>query len=108
MEIVTFAPYDQNKKALCAVLHGEIDHHTARPMRDAIDRHVLYEKPAVLEISFEDVPLMDSSGIGLILGRTETMRLLGGGVDLSHLSGELSRVIRLSGIEKIKNITLLP
>ncbi len=108
MEIVTFQPFDKKTGSLFVALHGEIDHHTARPMRDAIDRRAVSEKPNVLVLSFEDVPLMDSSGIGLILGRAETMRRLSGGVAVCGLSGELSRVVRLSGIEKVQNITLMP
>ena len=60
---------------LTARLSGEIDHHSAREMREAIDDTAQKVKPACLRLDFSQVPFMDSSGIGLVLGR---VRLLGG------------------------------
>ena len=57
---------------LTARLFGEIDHHTAREMREAVDDAAQKLKPYRLRLDFSDVPFMDSSGIGLILGRVRS------------------------------------
>ena len=54
---------------LTAFLAGEIDHHSAREMREQIDEAAQKHKPYCLRLDFSQVPFMDSSGIGLILGR---------------------------------------
>ena len=58
---------------LTARLSGEIDHHSAREMREAIDDTAQKVKPACLRLDFSQVPFMDSSGIGLVLGRVRLL-----------------------------------
>ena len=91
---------------LRAVLLGDIDHHSAARMREAIDKMLFREKPLSLILDFSSVQFMDSSGIGLILGRLEMAAELGATVRLEGLSGQLSRLVRLSGIEKMKGLTV--
>lgn len=91
---------------LRAVIIGDIDHHSAAGMRDTIDKRLFREKPLSLILDFSLVHFMDSSGIGLILGRLEVARELGAAVRLEGLSGQLSRLVRLSGIEKMKGLTV--
>ena len=59
-----------------------------------------------LIFDFSDLSFMDSSGIGLILGRSEVCSELGCRVRLLGLSGSLMKIVRLSGIEKIKNLSI--
>lgn len=106
MENVTFRTDTCRPGTLAADLHGEIDHHTAKPMREAIDREISARHPEVLTLSFRDVPLMDSSGIGLILGRAEAMKPYGT-LQIWGMTGELLRLLRLCGMEKVPNITIL-
>jgi anti-anti-sigma factor len=51
---------------------------------------------------------MDSSGIALILGRVESAGAVGAKVHLEGLSPTLFKLVRLSGIERIKNLTVSP
>lgn len=104
-EYVTF---EKNGHTLVASLRCELDHHTAKPIRTSIDARLFEERPDVLELDFSEVRFMDSSGIGLILGRAETAGARDCAVRLCGLSGELLRVVRLCGIEKMKNITIVP
>ena len=89
-------------KLLC-----EIDHHGARELREAIDGAFFKASPDVMEIDFSEVRFMDSSGIGLIIGRAELAQRLGSEIRIVSLSRTLQRIVRLSGIEKIKNITIM-
>jgi stage II sporulation protein AA (anti-sigma F factor antagonist) len=58
----------------------------------------------VVILDFSEVRFMDSSGIGLIIGRSQVAEATGSGVRLVGLSPTLMKLIRLSGIEKIKNV----
>ncbi len=94
-------------RILTAHLSGEIDHHSAKTMREEIDARLCKDKPSILILDFSSVGFMDSSGIGLIIGRSEIAEALGACVRLRGLSGTMKKVVKLSGIEKIKNITVI-
>ena len=91
---------------LTARLCCEIDHHTAKRMREHIDRALFEKKPVKLVLDFSEVGFMDSSGLGLIIGRAECAAAVGATVVLSGLSGSTERLLRVCGIEKIKNLTV--
>ena len=93
-------------QTLTARLSCEIDHHTAKRLRERIDKELFLVKPEVLDIDFLGVRFMDSSGIALIIGRVEAAGAVGARVHLSGLSPTLYKLVSLSGIEKIKNLTL--
>lgn len=99
--------FETHGGTLCCRLSCEIDHHTAKSIREAIDAEIFLRKPCVLELDFSGVPLMDSSGIGLILGRAEVAGAVGASVRLCGSQGEIARLIRLSGVERLPGITLL-
>ena len=91
---------------LSVILPSEIDHHAAKPIRERMDTKLFEYSPKVLIMDFSAVSFMDSSGIGLILGRAELCEELGCRIRLKGLSGALMKIIRLSGIEKIKNLSI--
>ena len=84
----------------------EIDHHTAKTVREEIDRAMESSHARVLALDFSGVGFMDSSGIGLILGRVSRAEELGISVRLCGLSPTLSRLVRMAGIERLKSITV--
>lgn len=86
---------------LTARLAGEIDHHTAREMREAIDDASQKLRPYRLRLDFSGVPFMDSSGVGLILGRVRLLSFWKGRVVLCGLSQSLDRMVELSGVESL-------
>ena len=91
---------------LRVLLPSEIDHHMAKPIREEVDGRLLKLIPRVLVLDFSSVSFMDSSAIGLILGRATLCEQLGCRVNLSGLSGSMMKLVRLSGIEKIKNLSI--
>ncbi len=93
-------------KKLIAEIKCELDHHSAKRIRERIDPAVFRYRPEVLVLDFTAVRFMDSSGIGLIIGRTEIASGVGATVKLTGLSETLMKLIRLSGIEKISGIAL--
>ena len=89
---------------LTARLSGEIDHHAAREMREAIDDTAQKVKPRVLRLDFSQVPFMDSSGIGLILGRYRLMQMWHGRVVLTSLPPQVEKLVELSGLNRLVTI----
>lgn len=84
----------------------EIDHHTAKYIRDKIDRELTSLRAEVLVLDFSEVRFMDSSGIGLIIGRAERAREMGSFVRVIGLSPTLMKIVRLSGLDKISNLSI--
>lgn len=91
---------------LTASLAGEIDHHLARRIREKIDAALFRSKPKRLVLDFSGVAFMDSSGIGLILGRVEAARALSAEVRLVGLSDGLLKLVRLAGLERIRGLSI--
>ena len=92
---------------LTAEILCEIDHHTAKHLRERIDRALFEQKPHLLIMDFSEVGFMDSSGLGLIIGRAECADAVGASVRVEGLSQTLSRLLRLGGLERVKNLTVV-
>ncbi len=86
---------------LSAQLLGELDHHGASEVRERIDAAVLQHRCQRLILDFSGLSFMDSSGIGLIMGRYRLMTSLGGSLQLQGANPRLETVIRLAGLEKL-------
>ena len=83
---------------LYAYLSGEIDHDAAQDLRLALDDALVSRSPRTLVLDFAGVGFMDSSGVGLILGRQRRARALGGSVRVQHAPRQLRRVLDLARI----------
>ena len=82
-------------------LCGELDHHAARSLREQIDGIVEQCNAKKLRLDFEGVPFMDSSGIGLIMGRYRAMQMVGGELHISGASQRIWSIMRLAGLERL-------
>lgn len=91
-----------DKGELTALLFGEIDHHTARDIRQLVDGDIEHYHPTKLVLDFRRVKFMDSSGIGLIMGRFRLMQFVGGTVRLANVPPHLDRIIELSGVRSLR------
>lgn len=92
---------DQTEKVVTAYLLGDIDHHTAKDMREEIDSTIERVKPEILILDFKDVLFMDSSGIGLVMGRYKIMQTVGGSVQVTNTSSQIGKVMRLAGLDRL-------
>ena len=85
------------------ILHisEELDHHTAGQLSRTID--VLIEKGNVKNIifDFDGMTFMDSSGIGMVMGRYKKMGYLGGNVYVTGVGKGIDRIFSMSGLYKI-------
>jgi len=95
---------EQSPDGITVRLTGEIDHHTARFMREQIDAAIDRSRPDTLYLDFSGVNFMDSSGIGLIMGRYRAVHLYGGALELVGLSPQIEKIIQLAGLDKLNLI----
>jgi stage II sporulation protein AA (anti-sigma F factor antagonist) len=86
---------------LTALLSGEIDHHSAQDIRETIDDTASKTKPHHLVLDFAQVQFMDSSGVGLIMGRYKLMQSLDGRVSIANLPPKIEKIITLAGIKRL-------
>lgn len=89
---------------LTAYLTGELDHHSAKEMREAVDNAVELNMPSKLVLDFGGVSFMDSSGIGLVMGRYRNLSRRGAKLHITGTSQQIYKVMKLSGIEKLATI----
>ncbi len=89
---------------LTAYLTGDIDHHTAAGMRAEIDRALRQNSIRILTLDFSGVTFMDSSGIGLVMGRQKLACELGGRCRVADPPAYISKVMRISGIGRLCEI----
>lgn len=86
---------------ITAKIDGDIDHHTAAEIRKIIDENINLRKPELLELDFSGVQFMDSSGIGLIMGRFKLVKTAGGNLKVVNVPQRLERMIKMSGLTKL-------
>ncbi len=86
---------------ITALLTGELDHHTAAGAREIIDARLEKYTPKLCILDFSGVSFMDSSGIGLILGRQRVAEVYGGSVKVKNPSRYAEKIIRLAGLQNM-------
>ena len=83
---------------LVATLSGEIDHHSADRIRGDIDDELQLYDVKNLVFDFSDVTFMDSSGIGVVLGRYKKIRAMGGTVAIRGAGSLVRQILEMSGV----------
>ena len=90
--------FRQVGSALVAHLSGEIDHHAAEKLRQEIEQQLERRPVEQLCLDFGGVGFMDSSGVGLILGRARRMRAEQGKLTVADVPPSLGKMLDLAGI----------
>ncbi len=85
-------------------LDGEIDHHSARSYRQSIDELLYCYRPKNVAIDLSRISFMDSSGLGLILGRFTLARELGGVLRIVDPTDEVMKILDLAGTSRLIKI----
>ena len=91
----------QEPQKLTAFLSGELDHHHVKEIREQIDFAVREQLPQTLILDFLHVTFMDSSGIGLIMGRSRLTEEYGGTLEIHNPSQQIRKVLRISGADRL-------
>ena len=93
-----------DKKTILIKVNSELDHHSATEIRKAVDGKIKNTNAKNVIFDFTRVDFMDSSGIGVIMGRYKMTKILGGKVVIFGARKNISRIIELSGIDKIIDV----
>ena len=95
----------KESEILIASLSGEIDHHSAVRVRQEIDEALYLYLPKTLVIDIGSVAFMDSSGLGLLLGRMKIAESVGCSFALKDPSERIVRLLKLAGADRLFHIT---
>lgn len=89
-------------------LPKELDHHFAQQVSREVDKELEKGTVKQLVLDFSNTGFMDSSGIGMIMGRKRLLSYSGGTVSAIHVSDRILRIMQLSGIYKHIEISQEP
>lgn len=95
---------DIGEESIIAYISGEIDHHSAKEIRETIDSAAERTSPKRLVLDFRGVTFMDSSGIGLVMGRYKLMSSFGGELEVANVNSHIKKVMKISGLDNLAKI----
>ena len=96
--------YQVQENCLTIYLPREVDHHNAEEMKKEADAVIDRNHIKYVIFDFKKTDFMDSSGIGVIMGRYKTISLIGGEVWAVHTNDRIRKILTLSGVTKIMQI----
>lgn len=96
--------YDDDTKTLTVCPAGELDQHMAETIRNTIDSEILKAAPKTLLFDLSEIPFMDSSGIGMLIGRYKLMKRMNGQVEVTGMREPVQRIFRMSGLNQIMKV----
>ena len=83
---------------LIACVKGDVDHHTAARLRNQVDGTMKEHGCRDIVLDFSDVDFMDSSGIGVVLGRYKKLVKKGGRVYVAGCSNHMEKILDMAGV----------
>ena len=89
---------------LTIVVPRVLDHHNAEYIRQAADKILQSKNIRSIVFDFGKTSFMDSSGIGMIMGRYKNIRFTGGTVIAVRVNERIRRILTLSGVYKVIDI----
>lgn len=93
--------YEITENCLVIGLGKELDHHLAVSIREKSDRMIQKNHIKHIVFDFENTSFMDSSGIGVIMGRYKKVIFTGGKVAVTNVGASIDRIFHISGLYKI-------
>ena len=96
--------YEKETRTLFLRVTEEIDQHTADKIRRKLDSEIEIYSPKKVIFDFNGIEFMDSSGIGMVLGRYKLVKMLGGTFEIINVNKRLKRIFDMSGVSRIIDI----
>lgn len=96
-----YIEFYKNEDKLIVKLSGELDHHSAEEVRNKIDDRIESTGYSKVILDFSNVNFMDSSGIGVVIGRYKRISMKKGELCIANVQESVRRVFELSGMFKI-------
>ncbi len=91
----------QYKNILIVKIDGDIDHHICESLRHQIDDQLQDLRCKHILFSFTNVSFMDSSGIGVLIGRYKLVQKLGGLIAVAGANEKVQQIFQLSALDKL-------
>lgn len=104
MEQISTEDFQVIDNCLMIKLPEEIDHHRAGFICENADRLLVRDDVCNVVFDFENTRFMDSSGIGIIMGRYRKIACFGGKVYAIHADRQIRRILMVSGLNKIVEV----
>ena len=82
---------------------GEIDFYTAPLLREALDKQVAAGRTDLI-VDLEDVTFMDSTGLGVLVGRLKLVRGQNGTLRIVSSQDRILKVFKITGLDKVFHI----
>ena len=92
---------EMNEQCIIIRLDKDLDHHNSLLIREKTDKLIDMGNVKKIIFNFEQTEFMDSSGIGVIMGRYKRMLVSGGKVIVTNVSDTIDRIFLLAGLYKI-------
>lgn len=89
---------------LMVKLPAEVDHYQAGYICEEADRFLLRQDVFNVVFDFEDTNFMDSSGVGIIMGRYKKVALLGGKIYAINVGNQVRRILEISGMNRLVEV----
>ncbi|NLN49922.1 MAG: anti-sigma F factor antagonist [Clostridiales bacterium] len=93
--------FEKKGISLVIKLHGELDHHSSDYIREKIDAEIMSSNPKNIIFDMGGLSFMDSSGIGVIIGRYKLISSTGGKAAIVNLKPQIKRIYEICGLKKI-------
>ncbi len=90
-----------SENTIRAYVSGEIDHHSARAIREAIDASLLSYSPDALILDLSGITFMDSSGLGLVMGRYTKAAEAGITFTVCGAGERITKMFDMAGLDRI-------
>ena len=97
-------PYQVNGQAMYYRMPKEVDHHVAQKLCKELDMLIESYQIKELILDFKETEFMDSSGIGVVIGRSKTLRFRDGRLYVRCLSHRVDAIFRASGLYKVAEL----
>ena len=104
MDQITTEDFRVINNCLMIRLPEEVDHYGAGYICENADKYLMEEDVKNVVFDFENTRFMDSSGIGIIIGRHRKISCFGGHVYIIHADRQIRRILKVSGLEKIVEV----
>ncbi len=84
-----------------AYLFGELDHHSSQQAKEELDEVIKTHRDANLILDLRNLSFMDSSGLGVVLGRYKRLKVYGNSMYIRNANRQIEKVFDVSGIYKL-------
>ena len=98
--------FEKSGTVLTVHLPAELDHPASDEIRRESDRIIGHDYIKNMIFDFSETVFMDSSGIGVLIGRSRNLSFSGGQVVATNLSPRVEQIFRISGLQRL--ITVVP